>query len=204
MKVSPAVLMFSFFATFCPGLEAAETGSIPSGPAVAIKDLLNSSDVALVGTISGVENTFEFFGYDKEGHLAPNPHPGFEGVGFPTVDYRIEIEQIISDPSSLVTQGEAIFRTYGDFSSPRFQQYDELLRGRSVFFLTLNPDKATYGVHHSRYIINIQSSAPRYINGLAFEDLLLLDDDSEVIEVMQSEDFVAEVVESVSNQSHPQ
>ena len=186
-------------AFFASSLAAASFEAVPSEKNLKIQDLVISSDLVVIGEIAKVKNEFMFYGYDKNGGFAKDPYPEDDDSGFTTVDYVIDVLNILFNRGQHHKRQEVIFRTFGDFSNELFLQYDELIHGQSIFFLTLNPDGKTYGIHHSRYLINIENEYPTFINRLSREDLTFQDQNGELNGQVQSTEFVDKVVEVIRN-----
>ena len=116
----------------------------------SINELVDSSDLIIMGTFGEVVDERPFYGYpedvkeSEEKDLTPSV-----SLALPLVDFSIKVQEIIMDDSSFPVanrENGVIFRT--------FQYHDEIFSamameeraGTLLFFLTRTPDNEAYGI----------------------------------------------------------
>ena len=135
-----------FFTIISSGLAADVYNKMPT----SLVELVNSSDLIVIGTYGGVFDKRLFYGYQENAdQLEQLEQETPFTLGLPLIDYAIEIEEInkndekfqIDDSSSSV-----IYRTFEDDDEASSEFSVEDRKGRTIFFLSRNPDNETYGI----------------------------------------------------------
>jgi hypothetical protein len=107
-------------------------------------DLVDRSDIVVIGTIAAVLAQKEIGGYDEDGQTGP-----VEEGGIPVTDYEVSIERLMKGDGTIVEGGSFVLRMYGSLDG----QSDAITLNvftlpepgaHLLFALGRNPD-GTYG-----------------------------------------------------------
>jgi hypothetical protein len=129
-----------------------------------MEELASGADLIIVGRVGQVVNQGTFYGYDtgaKKRAMLDKSSP--TSLGIPITDYEIDIERVLLDDGTVSSGKPVILRILENFqaSSPSIPKTG----ARRLFFLTHNPDHATYGISSLLNQIDIERPAAVYYNG---------------------------------------
>jgi hypothetical protein len=131
---------------------------------LSYNELLESSNIIIVGRVGKLIQEGRFAGYDKNGVMIipTSTDPLVGGVDY--VDFAVDVEQIVKDDGTIAAGKQVILRMMGKPSidnnhNTNIEQHFPLSRlgDRNLFMLTQNPDKQTYGLLYgpwSRFLID--------------------------------------------------
>lgn len=126
------------------------------------EELDSSSNVIVVGKVGPVVAQGTFGGYDEKGNMIGTPTQDIPPVGY--VDYEVKVESVMKDDGTLVNNKRLILRMNADRGSKPIDAEEYFPASATgdhhLFFLTMNPDKQTYGFHYgpwSRLMIDGQT-----------------------------------------------
>jgi hypothetical protein len=154
-----------------------------------LEELVEQSDVIVVGKIGPVVNEGSFLGYDTSGNLITSSpqtskdEPPLLAVNF--VDYEVKIQQVLKDDGSLNTGKKLVLRIPDtgpeadnpeqevvisepnpNRSKPKSSRRPDADLQRRIFILKQNPDKKTYGPYFfSQGLLMIDGSKVTKSNG---------------------------------------
>lgn len=130
----------------------------------SIDDLIQPSDVIVVGKIGPIVNQATFSGYGKD-DAQRNQRPGDPvSPGLPVTDYQIEVQDVLLDDGIISSGKPLILRV---FHQPK-NEMEAYTGDHNLLFLSRNPDNATYGLYHiSKSRITIDGRTATYSDGTA-------------------------------------
>ncbi len=151
------------------GLHAVTYTPLPKN----INELINTSDLIVIGSIGKVVDKREFYGYgrDQKFMAIKDAETPFS-LGLPLVDFSINVEEILMD-DLVNTQardevGEIVYRVF--LSDKQLSEEMESRKEKVLLFLTRNPDNKTYGVTSLMHHIILKDKQPSYVfNGKEYE-----------------------------------
>lgn len=133
-----------------------------------IDELVNDSQLIVIGTIDSVNQQTTYKGYDLSGRLLEGKaakHPlekeGIKHPDIPITDYHLKIDEVILDDGELIKSGKkVVLRVLGSISENTSPNQDLMpkIGDKNLFFLAKNPD-GSYGLQHgdwSRLVITEQ------------------------------------------------
>ena len=130
-------------------------------PPARLQDLINRSDLIVIGSIVNIKQEGYFQGYDENGKfIEAEPFVYSEEApvdpNVPFVDYIIEVERVLLDDGTIQAGHAVVARATG--LNPAGQEAHSLsknnlasLGDRRLFFLGKNPDGKTYGLYYGPY-----------------------------------------------------
>ncbi len=104
---------------------------------------VQDADVIVIGKVGSIVNQGRFWGYDigaQERSSAPKDQ--LSGA-LPITDYQIEVEQVLLADSTITAGKPLLLRV---IQGPTDK--DAYAGTHRLFFLSVNPDNATYGLHY--------------------------------------------------------
>lgn len=162
-------------------------------PPVTVDGYLNSSDVIVLGRIGPVVSVHTFYGYQNDAAERERIDDSTSmSSGVPMVDYEVIVDEVIStDGYYREDAGEPlVIRVMRDHD--RLDETEVIQdSGTFLFFLSRNPDDATYGFFSFGHKVNVDDDErPKYYFGGEYFDIL----DGN----MSSHELIAEVRERIS------
>lgn len=131
-------------------------------PPSTLEELVDESDIIVIGTVGSITKEASFLGYDKHGK-AIEPSPDKQGLAF--FDHTIKIERILKNHQTKTLKvGQTIpFRMFDKSVNPaaesRLEYPPSVVGERRLYFLNTNPDERTYG-------LNFHTAARLIIDGV--------------------------------------
>jgi len=139
----------------------------------SVEQYMASSDVVVKGRIGEAVKVHRFYGYQGNAAELERRDAGTHmSFGIPMVDYVVEIEEVLSDSGSMLTQMDSvILRVFRDHDHKDVLEEIEDA-GNFLLFLTLNPDDKTFGLYSLGHKVNIDGQKPVFkVVGEEFEVL---------------------------------
>lgn len=139
--------------TAAPATGRLETSFYP-GPPQTLAALVESADLIVVGQVGDLVQEGRFAGYDARGRLVTAQAKGLPPqANVPYYDYAIHVEESFKGTGLHRGQEPVILRTSVRADEPVIGEhvdYPPSIPGqRYLFFLTQNPDRTTYRLHHA-------------------------------------------------------
>jgi hypothetical protein len=125
-----------------------------------ISELVNTSDLIVVGTIGKIVQQKPFYGYKKDGteKLLNKARKSSFMLSLPSFNFKINVIEIIMDDKKFPhndKKTDIIYRTFISDVSGAVGVKDR--RGKMIFFLSRNPDNKTYGISSIMHKIRLEN-----------------------------------------------
>src|SRR5690606_25249858 len=127
-----------------------------------IESLVNSSDIILFGYYGEFLENFRFYGYDRnrdeiERRLGTTEESVILAMSIPVSDYSIVVDEVLMGEELI--PDELILRIFEPEDNREMASVIEHREGRHLFFLTINPDRETVGLHGPMFDMKETSSS---------------------------------------------
>ncbi|SDY79653.1 hypothetical protein [Nitrosomonas halophila] len=123
-----------------------------------INELIENSDVVVVGTFGDIIDTRQFYGYQESAaYLAELDKTVPYNFGIPLVDIQIHITEVIKSDDQFRSgdQSNVTFRYFENADSANGPESTQDREGQKLFFLTRVPNNDVYGIATSMHIVHL-------------------------------------------------
>lgn len=148
--------------TFSSNLSATSYAPLPND----ISELINTSDLIVIGTIGEIVDKRLFYGYQDGAELLTEKHLETPTpLALPLVDFSIAVQEIIMDDEKFPiadNKKPVIFRIFQDHDKVSSTASMEDRKGKMIFFLTRTPDNKAYGITSLMHRIKLENDEVLY------------------------------------------
>ncbi|HRQ04332.1 MAG TPA: hypothetical protein PK580_00050 [Nitrosomonas halophila] len=134
-----------------------------------INELVETSDIIVVGTFGDIIDTRQFYGYQESAaYIAELDKTVPYNLGTPLVDIQIHITEVIKSDDQFRSgdQSKVTFRYFEDADSARGPESTQDREGEKLFFLTMNPDNGAYGSVTVMHVVHLDDAE----HGISYSD----------------------------------